>query len=641
MKGRSLFVVCGLPVIVGALAWWLTRSDGGSPTPSLAAPQSAPAPSAGLEGQLETPGGASPRSRAAEETVAGEDGDEVTEPARPSNSARAAEPWTVRGRVLDPTGAAVGGASVARRQEPERALATSLGDGRFELELELESAELVASLPAWVTVRYAVVVRDRPRSEALIVVAPALRLAGRVVDDRGEPVGGASFSWSATSMGIVGFPHTLEETSPLPSRWSAARDGAFVLDAPKLHPARITVTADGHRDGFLAVPEEGRTDLVVELVRESAVVEELVSEPTLFGTVRLPGGAPARGAFVGLGSARTQTDDDGRWELRRPDWVAEGSVLAARLEGYQPAVVTDPATWSGGGLRVGPIELVLPGLELAIVGRVVDADGAPLAGWAMGLVDATPLDASTIPSPSVEGGGKRAVTTGPDGGFRLGGLRDRAYVVRAHDPSTYLSITSDPLPAGTDDVELVLPADALLERLSGAVVTHGGVPVAGAEVRLRFVLARIRGGMSWDDAAKAHTDEDGKFLLERVPRRGLLVTVTGRGIVDLSVEPEGGELDQRPLTLVVWRRVDVRCDFSGMDPIPDAVRMLDERGEPLSIEARSASGWSSSTRLGLQQGRSAVVSVSEQARTLELGFGARVETRPLTLVPGEVNEIRP
>jgi hypothetical protein len=132
------------------------------------------------------------------------------------------------------------------------------------------------------------------------------------------------------------------------------------------------------------------------------------------------------------------------------------------------------------------------------------------------------------------------------------------------------------------------------------------------------------------------TDATGRFTLENVPRKGAKVELRGDGIVPFSVEITAAELDL-PVEVRCHIEVVLRADTATRF---DQIQAADGEGKRLDLLVLTEGSTNAYTGIELVGGRSGIVSVSERARELRfLKDGAVVETKPLDLVPGDVNRI--
>lgn len=644
--GRQGVLGLAFAVVVIGLGWFLLAERaprvGGVGRAGTAAAErgAAPAPGepgparAGDHGQERDAGRADAASPAAGSAQAPEADQAEARPGR----------W-IEGRVLDVEGRPVAEVEIQAREGPGKTLARSLGDGSFRFETRAGYLRLEGLRPGYASVREAIVGTAQPSREALVVLAPAVDLAGRVVDAEGEGIDGAVLWVQDNWAGLVGFPLPLDGTEPRRPEARSGADGAFEFAAvPRLPSHPLLARADGFQTARLEVPETSRSDLEIRLEPSSA--QEDPRRSTIFGVVSFADGSPAEGARVRLAQSAATSDRDGRFELLRAPWTGGDTLLVAMLEGWQPAV------WGQIGpepqerpARVGPLALILPGPVLSLAGRLERADGSPAAGWNVTVADPTVLDHNYNPAPIAETLGAEFrgwPRTDGQGRFELGGLAARDYTLRLWDPDTHLCLEAGPFPAGSRDLHLRVPGDALLESLRGRVVARGSVPIEGASVQVQFITSRTRSGYVSESVTATTSDAEGRFELSNLPRRHVQLLVGGDDLVWSTHAPGSDGFDDGPLEIQVERLARVRLDFSDLDPRPTTFQLLDAGGNALPIELRSAQGRSSTSHMSLQEGRSAVLAVGESAVTLVLMVGGReLSRRPVMLIAGEVNELAP
>ncbi|MEM9801071.1 MAG: sigma-70 family RNA polymerase sigma factor [Planctomycetota bacterium] len=327
----------------------------------------------------------------------------------------------------------------------------------------------------------------------------------------------ASFSKAPTSVGAV----TLAMGSGIKLAGSVAAlalVGLF-LSTRWSAPERVHTELAGREAPTLAQPElleqgtnapEGRGLAPVdpEVSPEGgaipeATVETPAARPTFEGRVVDLDGRPVGGLrvdYVATTNVLTEPPASERWTTCRDDgtftmsvWRERGRLVAS---GGGLATVFDGAL--GGVVPIEPPVLVVAP-ERTHAGRVVDQDGAPLAGAELELETPDAVVRRWNPG-SLQG--LRALsaktTTGGDGGFALEGVGvapESALRVRAEG---YELVRLDVPPDSTDDwlIELVRVTPGESER-SGVVVDADGVPVEGAWVHA--------------GAATVTTDDGGAF----------------------------------------------------------------------------------------------------------------------------------
>jgi RNA polymerase sigma factor (sigma-70 family) len=227
-------------------------------------------------------------------------------------------------------------------------------------------------------------------------LAPGRFVAGTVVDDRGQPIVGATVHFQSEGMGWdsrefadyegpISLPQSDRLSPPTTDangRWSAD----FISPRAKSlygyvgHPEFAT-TQFGHIHP--PDPIEPSTNIVLVLQRGVSVT----------GSVRDTAGAPIQDAHVtlrdelGLPYPSLKTDADGGFNF--PKVAADSFLLSVALKGFQ---------FSGElpfrGRQATNVEIVLKPVAVAgnsiIRGRVIGEDGSPLARIAVGVAPGQP-----------------------------------------------------------------------------------------------------------------------------------------------------------------------------------------------------------------------------------------------------------
>jgi protocatechuate 3,4-dioxygenase beta subunit len=437
---------------------------------------------------------------------------------------RVDETVTLVGRVTDPDGRPIAGASVSvfGAVFGSRSKALSGADGSYRLDgVSLESTLILLRAPGWVQRGYDSVKDDKENLGADRVVKkdftmqPAATVTGRVVTEEGVPVAGAEVRWNGES-GSYGFA---EMTGGGGKAYTGV-DGAYVLydvdaggdakDAPleatpagapqvekekeKEKGGSVVATADGFVKGRTSpfrVPAGGRA-------RAPDVV--LARGATVRGVVLAADGRPASGARLEVATNETLNDlmlaYSGR-ETRHATAGADGSFVLENIPDgdatvtahHEGAAPTRKTVKVEGGKAAAPVEIRMRRAG-EVKGRVLGPDGKPVA------------DARVSVSGSLVGGGDGddawvspvRARTGEDGAFRLEGL-----------------------PPGRVEVE----ASAEGQRPASAeAVVGGSVEIrlvaagAGDAARLAEVKAEIVKVATEMQAAKSSAERD--RLLERL-----------------------------------------------------------------------------------------------------------------------------
>ncbi len=379
----------------------------------------------------------------------------------------------------------------ARREEPVPLASAPTGaDGAFTLAVKAAPGTVVyvgfrGGKAA--SVRLDSLVEAGGQDLGDVRLPKAAPLAGRVVDDRGLPVVGASVTLAAgRGRGFV----DLLPVAPLPQTTTTRADGSFRFEAASEEGNQLRVEAAG----FGTVDRGG--------VRSGALTRpiRLALAQVLRGTVTLPDRrSPAAGALVRFegrtGSTRAvEARADGSFVLDAAPREA-GTLLAEA--GERGRAVSPVAAGAS-----EPVVLALaPATTLS--GRVVEADsGRPLPGVRL--------------LARGRQGGSFVARSGAGGRYALRGLSPQRYTLSADDERFVAWSRPLTLVAGqpeSQDIALVRGA-----TLAGRVVSEQGLPIEGA--RLRFT----RGGESVVQAfvrslqgeGVARSGRDGSFKATRL-----------------------------------------------------------------------------------------------------------------------------
>jgi protocatechuate 3,4-dioxygenase beta subunit len=528
-------------------------------------------------------------------------------------------------------------------------------EGRFELVLPaVQGGMLDVADDAWATVYRVVLWGNRDVGELTLVVAPAAPVAGRVVDGRGEPLGNAEVAIHAPIPDRAAFPRSLERN--LPGAWAATTDaeGRFAFRRPP-RDARIVTNCDGYE------PDER----VLAADREQLEIRlRVLTRALLVGQVVRDDGTAAADAAVWCGARGVHADTDGRFAF---DLAAIGEDPArhthrwvvAAVTGFVPARVRcegvdwrDPLAWPR------PLVLRLGRPALSIQGRVLEADGTPVANPTVTLVDAEPLgdphpDLPVNPMSTVEflarvqarlapdgSGGEfweSGIASGEAGAFELGGLQDRGYRLRVEHPPSLRAFVTEAVLAGSRDVELRFPPAASWGEIAGVVHDRRGQPVAAAGV---WCERSADGTVA--ATARIETAADGTFRIPAGITREidrLLVqapTIAHATVFSLRDAARVGEL-----RLVVPVRASVQVEPTAASRGATAVEFRRADGTPtVPTRTHGNMAWGEQ-RIGLVDGRSEVVTVPDDAAFAVLLVGdEELGRHAIELLPDGINRLR-
>lgn len=314
----------------------------------------------------------------------------------------------LRGRVLGPDGAPVHGARVSRTILESGGATESDTDGRYVL----------STSSAWSETRLTIVAEGlrpaqlpfRARPGASVMELPDVQLepdhvvAGRVVDEAGEPLAGVQVSRGSSFSDVV----------------ESAQDGTFEIGG--IDPERA--------DFMLFARLEGRVVTMTKVFADSAPVELVLPRGlAVTGRVVDEAGSPLPYAQVrveclfqpGPPGHDVRCGEDGRFSIAHVPsgeqhlWIDVWGRGSRRIEVVLPS--------DASAVDVGDVA-VEPGRSLR--GRLVDADDAPIP-W--GLVQVvSELDAYAYASNEVS---SRHAWCDEAGRFSFAGLREGPLVVNA------------------------------------------------------------------------------------------------------------------------------------------------------------------------------------------------------------------
>jgi RNA polymerase sigma-70 factor (ECF subfamily) len=469
-------------VVVGSAAVWMGMHSPGN------APQTAPDTPASLATKEAERSGL-PKTAPGERVA-------VAEPAPAAPPAPATGTRQIAGRVVDADGRPSPGVNV--RVGDLRV--ASDASGAFALASPSDGVLIArADEPHKFTVLEGVVRGGAAPPPVLVVVAPAVRLQGHVRDGRGQPLADAALQvvWPADLRSRLRDVSDAASEQTVLTRCRA--EGDFALAAGAVCGAELLASAPGYVPHRRPLPDRDEQALAI-------VLERLDGKPgTLQGQVVDPQGRAIANARVGLGETLAQSDAAGNFVIEDD---GRGKLVAASALGHRRAVLERGAN----GFPTFVL-LTLGPPPLSIEGRVVDENGKGLQGimvWpndptllcsareklvVEGVACGNPTEAElrarfergefkgmeprqvgrTVPT-----AGGAWVSTGADGSFKLGGLEDRPYRLRALDYETVLMTERSGIPAGTRGVQLVLDQSQLFTEVKGVVMARrDGTPVPG------------------------------------------------------------------------------------------------------------------------------------------------------------------
>ncbi|MEM7205186.1 MAG: sigma-70 family RNA polymerase sigma factor [Planctomycetota bacterium] len=666
------WLVVLLLTVVAATGTWLWWPAAGASTPApvdeVATPIGAGRGSRG--GDSRRGPGATPRRAPLQAPVAARPRSARDEPV-------ATEPHPVRGRVFDTDARPVPGVSVRLQEVPDHSVKTA-ADGSFELSTTAPRVAVEIADPEWVAVRTGSWSLDGAL-DPVLVVARAISVQGNAVDEWGRGVPGVRLTLALPADFGQRFDQALDAS--FLQEWVVTSDagGGFALvEVPAITGAQLRAVHDDYEPVVMPAPTQPSSRLVVEL-RTPNIPEGRA----LRGVVRFADRAPAVDALVALGYATVRTDARGLFTL---DLGAAGDAetISAVAPGHLPATLARPAAQSDGRSGwPGFVELWLGAPAFSIAGRVVGEDGAPKAGarvWLgdpsrFGVVGTFPLRLEAlvaggeVPTEAIDSlatrtaGGSAGsarpasrrdalaywVETDAEGRFELPGLLERSYTLNVADPGLHFGAIKESVPAGSRNVEIVVPDGVAYPRVRGRVRTEAGDPVPGVTITtwvpaVHFVEP-IGGGGSADvmrfflgDSTK--TDAEGRFELIELPRQHVQLH-----LVSDQIAPAYASVDQirdpDAFDVEVLARVHLEVEVAAREGAPEHIQAVDDAGSIVPFLAMRADGYSHLSQVTLVNGRSGVLTITSNAVSLQfLRGGEVVDAMPISPRPGQSLQIQ-
>ncbi|MBL8859968.1 MAG: carboxypeptidase regulatory-like domain-containing protein [Planctomycetes bacterium] len=550
----------------------------------------------------------------------------------------------IHGRVLDLYGKPVGGLEISRlsfREHSWVAVARSRADGSFDLESQGALDTVKAFAADYVTIRATLTFSEG--GNFIIVVAPTVPLAGILVDETGSGIGPVPVHTEFDDAILSHFPDPLDGTGATEAPWALTNDdGTFSLPhAIRVDGVRITVRLYGYETLDIPQPTTPTSDLRLVVKRSIEL-----PRPTISGVVKRANGEPAAKAIVFFAGVQVAADLQGAFSFRMPRFHSEIGDLIAVETGTQAGsiaalaqlVAADPDS-------AQRIQIVLGPPALSIEGTVMDADGAPLAGWRVALVDGSHGGDPTSNPRTFEalaagfyGYGPCEITTSAAGRFEIDGLFDRDYRLRAFDPKSMVNVESHPIRAGTRGVDLIIPKGTSVAHVSGHVVSKTGTPLNDVTVTLLPHLDSNGRPTMYAGSGSVKTRPDGTFDFEHVPRAGVDFTLAGTSVIPTRHAVEDMDL-ATTVTLVANRRCDFRVEGMPINGAGHALGALDSRGAQTPVSTFDWGMFSTSDFIqAVSTSSTRVYSVGENAVEFVL-YGPEQQVigkRPVQLSPERV-----
>jgi hypothetical protein len=399
-----------------------------------------------------------------------------------------------------------------------------------------------------------------------VFLAPAVPIAGLVVDEDGAPIGGAE----VRLLGAGGRASLIS----IPGRFLTAADGTFRAAAP------LGAVLEAHKPGFY--PGSARVDLQamvdgrIRIQLGAAAAGPAPPRGALAGRVVGPDGRPVPGALVeaakthgwaysGTPVAQAVTDADGRFHVG--DLARSPHQLTVRADGFVPEVV--------GRVLPGAAELRI---TLSAGGRVHgcvrDAGGAPVAPYSI----RTYFDTNGFRGdPDLQ-----VSVADPSGCFTLSELRSGVAVVVIVAPGHASSdpVTVDvPAPPQRAELDVTLGAAGTLTGVARDEVT--GAPLSSAWVTAEAIPPLADSGVvPVTVVAETSTGLDGFFRLGGLPGRvRIIVNAAGHHPTYAEVNVAPGDVSG-PVAVALRPRQE--GDAGPVEPVGIGA-VLQPEGDGVSI----------------------------------------------------------
>lgn len=487
------------------------------------------------------------------------------------------------GRVVDTAGQPIAGAKIEAERRDQRPMAmdgfsgqaVSATDGSFLLESLAAGATytLRASHPGFApgTTTGTTAASGQPAPAVRLILPAGWSAGGRVMDEQGRPVAGATL----TLMRLDGERGGPSREQGLPNVQSDAT-GAFRFD--HLLPGSYDLIARASGFGDVLVPgleppadgsalEVGTVTLPAGVVIEGRVTDKR-GRPVPGTEVDSRVSSPSRPWLAGLGPpVRATTGADGRFkfgDLRRGErydlWIRHPDYAPARLPGVE-APTPDPVS-----VELRPARV--------LSGRVVGPAGEPVANAKLERIEENGAGRG---GETYYGRSSESLTdTDSQGRFRAGGLEPGIFNLEVSAEGYKKRVLRGlelPEEADVEDLEIILERGL---AVTGRVLDDRGRPVSGA--RVSAMMENDGGEMNMDIGfPSTETDGEGRYRLG-----GLEL---GRYRIS-AFSPEG----VRAEAITIVRPGDNLVNLSFGRTTEVSGRVVDESGEPVAGARVSLAG---------------------------------------------------
>ncbi len=478
------------------------------------------------------------------------------------------------------------------------------------------------------------------RLDLTIVVAPWARVQGVVVDTTGAPVASAQL---AVNHGVPlrsRIARVLDRCVDAKFETMTPDDGRFCFAAvPLAESAQLTITARGHRALTMPV-EEARH-------REQFVLERIVNGDVLDGVVVDENGAALRQAVIVLHDHSVVTAPDGtfRFELWRVNDLPKGE--APVLEVTAPERLPAKVACLGGDWRTrsawpSPLRVCVGGRAESIRGRVVRADGTPLADPWVSFVPPEPeqILRTLFEAPFAFRAAPGSAPAANNGEFETPRVAPGRYRLRVVHPATLDVFCTGEIATGPAPVEIRMPDRGSWPALHGVVVDRRGAPVPGAD----WLFLRddpTPGAKEPLAGAWQHATGDGVIEHPPVSRDVTTLCVKAAGMAEWVTTKLADVPRFDGVRIVVPVGCQTRIELGPNWRDVDVAHLVDGTGARSPVVFTNGDMAYGTRDIPLEDARSRTFQALDDCVALVLcRRGEEVARFPITLRPGEMNVLR-
>lgn len=348
-------------------------------------------------------------------------------------------------------------------------------DGSYEFKnLTIGAYVLLATATGYTMNGAATLTVERPEREVNLSLVPGADIAGRVINEAGEPVEGARVF--VAGWDIQGQKRFAPRDRSLASQTITDETGAFAT-------VNLRTSLNNEPGYTLAVKAEGYATFLSDYIRAGTRGLEFILKPGGVVSGMLVGvadGAPLPGKTVVLTSELAIENISGTTDTEGFFFLTDVPVGTHKPGLRDEELVLLPQTPSIQVVEDMPVdEVVLQAAEGGrIAGRVYDRETGSGVGEVLLYANAP-----------TGGGGRRQATTGADGAYEFKGLAAGGYQVEYRKPEGYPNPRyEDPdreRLVTVDVAKVTGGVDFALSRgltISGRVVDESGKPVAEASI---------------------------------------------------------------------------------------------------------------------------------------------------------------